>query len=134
MHYPDITLSDRTIHNPNEPRHFLRAKPVKRLVRIRRGDCLLAESIHALRVTEVANDVYDPVFYIPKTDILVPLKLVPGKATHCPLKGDASYYTVPDGAEIAWSYETPFDFIAIIAERVAFYPDEVVVEEIGSKG
>lgn len=131
MQYPDITLSKQAIHNPDEPRHFLRAKPVPRLIRVRRGDCLLAESQNALRITEMSRDVLDPVFYLPKADILVPLNPVAGKTTHCPLKGDASYYTVPDGAEIAWSYETPLDFMSVITGLVAFYPDHVIVEEVG---
>lgn len=131
MSHPDITMSDQTIHNPAEPRHFLRAKPVPRLVRVRRGDTILAETTDALRVTELAKDMLDPVFYLPVSDLRVALTPVEGKTTHCPLKGDASYFADADGTHIAWTYEAPFDFADVLAGRIAFYADEVTVEEIG---
>ncbi|MGB1026497.1 MAG: hypothetical protein ACPGYL_08080, partial [Rhodospirillaceae bacterium] len=65
MSHPDITLSTQTIHNPDEPRHFMRVKPVPRTVRVHRNGMTLAESQAALRVTEVGRDIYDPVFYLP---------------------------------------------------------------------
>ncbi len=47
-------------------------------------------------------------------------------STHCPWKGDASYYSIAvDGKEItnaAWTYETPKDAAAEIENYVAFYP------------
>ena len=50
-------------------------------------------------------------------------------STHCPYKGDASYYSInADGttAENAiWSYETPFDDMSDIKGYVAFYPNRV---------
>ncbi|MEL6977333.1 MAG: DUF427 domain-containing protein [Pseudomonadota bacterium] len=130
MAHPTITKATETIHNPNEPRHFMRAKPVPRLVRITRGDVVLAESRNALRVTEVAGDILDPVFYLPPADVRAALDAVPGKTTHCPLKGDASYLAL-DGETIAWRYDRPLDFADVIAGHIAFYGDEVAITEIG---
>ena len=49
--------------------------------------------------------------------------------THCPYKGDASYFSiVADGrtaANAVWSYEQPFPAMAQIKEYLAFYPDRV---------
>lgn len=49
--------------------------------------------------------------------------------THCAYKGDASYYSIPMGGEGAinavWSYENPYEAVAPIKGRLAFYPDRV---------
>lgn len=119
-----------TIHNPDNDAHFMRVKPVKATVRVRRDGVLLAETRAALRVLETGRDVYDPVIYIPATDLTAELQTVEGKSTHCPLKGDASYLTL-DGAEIAWIYDRPLPFADLIAGHVAFYREKVAIEEIG---
>ena len=49
--------------------------------------------------------------------------------THCPFKGDASYYSFKNGAENAvWSYEQPFDEMQALKQRLAFYPDKVEIK------
>lgn len=112
----------------------MRIRPIPRLVRVRVGDLVLAESRDAVRVTEVARDVYDSVVYFPRVDVADSLERVPEKSTHCPLKGDAVYYRMGAGNELAWSYEAPFDFAAELKDRVAFYADSVVLEELGGRG
>jgi uncharacterized protein (DUF427 family) len=86
MSHPEITMSEETTHNPNESRHFMCAKPVPRIVRVRRGGKVIAESNNVLRITELGKDMYDPVFYFPKEDIIASLIPVEGKTSHCPLK------------------------------------------------
>ncbi|GAB4352169.1 MAG: DUF427 domain-containing protein [Oricola sp.] len=119
-----------TIHNPDNDAHFMRIKPVAAKVRIRRGDALLAESNSALRLLETGRDVYDPVIYVPEADVLGPLESVAEKSTHCPLKGDASYFAF-GGEEIAWSYDRPLDIARQLHGHIAFYPDKVTIEEVG---
>ena len=49
--------------------------------------------------------------------------------SHCPFKGDASYFSIEGVADNAvWSYEHPFDEVARIREHLAFYPDKVRIE------
>ncbi|MCJ1467031.1 hypothetical protein MMC07_005653 [Pseudocyphellaria aurata] len=52
--------------------------------------------------------------------------------THCPWKGDASYYTIAvDGQEIkdsAWYYPEPFEKAKHIKDYVAFYKTKVEVK------
>lgn len=133
MSYPDITMATQTIHNPGDPRHFMRVKPVPRLVRVHRAGALLAESRNAMRVTELGKDMYDPVIYLPMGDVQADLSLIDGKTSHCPLKGDAVYYALPGQDPIAWSYDAPFDFSMVIKGLIGFYPDEVTVEEVGAQ-
>ncbi|MDA0704555.1 MAG: DUF427 domain-containing protein [Proteobacteria bacterium] len=68
-----------------------------------------------------------PVWYFPRTDIRMDLLTRTATATHCPFKGDAGYWTLstPAGVRMdaAWSYEAPFDEMARIAGRTAFYWD-----------
>ena len=52
--------------------------------------------------------------------------------THCPWKGDASYYSLEvDGqlnADAAWFYPTPSEAAAEIRDRVAFWKGVTVSE------
>ena len=45
--------------------------------------------------------------------------------THCPYKGDASYWTLRVGdtaaENVMWSYRAPFDESAAIRDHVSFY-------------
>ena len=68
---------------------------------------------------------YPPVHYIPLADVDRAALAKTAHRTHCPWKGDASYYTVTVGIESAenavWAYEQPLDAVAAIAGHVAFY-------------
>jgi uncharacterized protein (DUF427 family) len=71
---------------------------------------------------------------IPRSDADMSLLKRTDHQTHCPYKGDASYFSiVADGrsAENAvWSYEQPFPAVDEIKEYLAFYPDRVdAIEE-----
>jgi len=52
--------------------------------------------------------------------------------SHCPWKGDASYYTlIVDGAEnvdAAWVYSEPYEKAAHIKDHISFWKDVIVVE------
>lgn len=91
--------------------------------------CVIAQSDETLVLTE-AN--YPPVFYVPRAHIMPKYFSRTDHTSHCPYKGDASYFTLSADGEtaenVAWSYETPFPALAEIAEHVAFYPDRVSFE------
>ena len=123
-------MTRQTIHNPDNEAHFMRIKPVNATVRIRKGAQPLAETKRALRVLETGRDVYDPVLYIPLEDVMAPLEPVADKSTHCPLKGDASYFAFGD-EEIAWTYDRPLAISEQLRGYIAFYPNRTVIEEIG---
>ncbi|HMA50425.1 MAG TPA: DUF427 domain-containing protein [Magnetospirillaceae bacterium] len=89
---------------------------------------VLADTIDALTLQE-AN--YPPVQYIPRRDVAMERLSRTDHATYCPYKGDASYYSIPEGGErtvnAVWSYETPHEAMAEIKDHLAFYPDRVMV-------
>ncbi|MCR9236262.1 MAG: DUF427 domain-containing protein [Alphaproteobacteria bacterium] len=131
MQRDQVTLATQTIHRVDEPRHFMRLKPVPRRIRVLKDSQVLADTEAALRLTEIGRDIYDPVFYIPEADMQVDLVPIIGKSTHCPLKGDASYFAHRGNEPIAWTYDRPLAATDILKGLIAFYPDQVVVEEIG---
>lgn len=128
MPHPSITLAEGTIHNPAEPRHFMAVDPIKRRVRVLLGETVVAETTEALRLKEVGRTLYDPVIYIPREDLRAEITKS-DHSTHCPLKGDCSWYDLADAKTIAWSYEAPFSFADVIAGRIAFDASRVVMEE-----
>jgi uncharacterized protein (DUF427 family) len=108
------------------PDHPITIEPATERVRVTFNGKVVADSRRALVLREAA---YKPVFYIPRDDAQMALFEHTAHSTHCPYKGDASYYTIKvDGrtAENAiWSYETPFPAMRQIAGRLAFYPNRV---------
>lgn len=86
----------------------------------------IADSGDALWLREAD---YPPVCYLPRADVRMELAVGTDRSTHCPYKGDASYwsFTVGDRTieNLAWSYEAPFDEMIEIAGRLAFYRDRV---------
>lgn len=63
--------------------------------------------------------------YFPRDDVKMD-RLVPSDtSTHCPWKGDASYFSIKAGGvtndDAAWTYEEPKDAAAQIKGRIAFW-------------
>ncbi len=95
-------------------------------VRVTVAGKTIADSADALVLREAS---YPPVFYIPRKDVDMTLLERTTHTSHCPYKGDASYYSIVPGCEKSvnaiWSYETPNPAVAQIKEHVAFYPNRV---------
>ncbi len=113
--------------------HPITIEPANRRIRIRAGDVVVADSAAALVLREAS---YSAVCYIPRADADMALLVRTDRRTHCPYKGDASYYSIrtPAGEidNAVWSYEAPFPAMAAIAGYLAFYPDKVTFEDAGS--
>lgn len=86
----------------------------------------LGVSRTVLRLTE---GIYPPVLYIPIADLDMALFTTTNKSTHCPYKGDASYFTVSNMENVGWCYETPLDDVSEIKDHIAFYSDQITVEK-----
>lgn len=113
------------------PDHPITVTPAANRWRARYGGHVIADSADAL-ILEEAD--YPPVVYFPRQDVSMEYMSRTDQQTHCPYKGDASYYTlVMDGnfAENAvWTYEDPYPAMSIIAGRLAFYPDQLDIYEV----
>jgi adenylate cyclase len=117
---------------PQDYRFTFEAHPAR--VRIAFGGVTVADSskVRVMRETRLA-----PIFYFPRDDLNWDL-LQPSKhRTHCPFKGNASYWSLvasdrrADNA--AWSYEDPFEDASHIKDYVAFYADLVDMIDEGEK-
>lgn len=110
---------------PTAPRITLH--PHTRRVRIFNGDTLIADTRNAIELRERG---YPHRQYVPRADVDMSKLSVSATVTHCPFKGDTTYYSLPDIADVAWSYERPIDEMQAIAGRLAF-DDRKVIEEVG---
>lgn len=95
-------------------------------VRVTFGGKIVADTARALTLKEAG---YLAVQYIPRADVDMSLLTPTRHSTHCPYKGDASYFSIQAGERTSenavWSYETPYPAMAEIGGYLAFYPDRV---------
>ncbi len=95
-------------------------------VRVTLGGVVVADTTRALTLREASDP---PVQYIPREDDKMELLKPTTNASHCPYKGDASYFSIQAGGKVAenavWSYVQPFPAMAEIAGHLAFYPNRV---------
>ena len=113
------------------PDHPIAITPSGTRVRVRFGSRVVADTTAALILRETS---YPPVYYVPRHHADMRLLTRTAHASHCPYKGDASYFTiVADGRRAdnaVWSYEQPYPAMAEIKEYLAFYPDRVDAIEV----
>ena len=118
-------FTQRRKDSPNGAGHYHVANPYRYRVTVFIRGIKVAESTHAVILKEVGTSVYDPVIYIPKTDVdMTQFEAVADYHTHCPIKGDASYWNFIGGRDAvekaAWSYEDPLDYSELIAGHLGF--------------
>jgi uncharacterized protein (DUF427 family) len=99
---------------------------------VRSGGAVLGESNRALELNEGGHA---PVIYFPREDIAMAFLDPSSKTSHCPLKGDATYFSIVNKSSVSenvvWSYEAPREAIAEIKNYLAFHQsDSVKVEQI----
>ena len=70
-----------------------------------------------------------PILYVPREDVDMSLFHPTNHSTHCPFKGDATYFTVKTESKNAenavWSYESPLPNVAEIKDHLAFYEEKM---------
>jgi uncharacterized protein (DUF427 family) len=62
-----------------------------------------------------------PVYYFPMADVRMDLLQPTDHHSHCPLKGDASYWSIGSVENAAWTYRDPIDTAPFLKGLVAFY-------------
>lgn len=103
-------------------------------VTVRFLDVVVASTDRALELREAGHD---PVLYIPFDDIYFVHLEKTETQTHCPFKGDASYWRITGQGEAAndamWAYEEPKAEVAQIAGHGAFDPRKVTFEGVKAR-
>jgi len=120
----------RTIKVPG-PDHPITIERNAQRVIVKIADLVVADTRNALTLKEAS---YPAVQYIPRQDVDMTLLQRTDHSTYCPYKGECNYYSIPIGGERAanavWTYEQPYEAVALIKDHVAFYPDRVdTIEE-----
>lgn len=113
--------------------HAISIAPEPGRVRVMLGGVAIAESARALVLREGR---LPPVHYVPREDVDAGAVSRTARGTHCPFKGDASYFTLSGGGATvdngAWSYEQPFPAAEAIRGHLAFYANKVDAIEVSS--
>jgi len=108
------------VRAPRDHALYLEESPKR--VRVVLGGETVADSRRAKLMHEAG---LLPVYYFPKEDVRMELLEESDHTTHCPFKGDASYWSVRVGERVAenavWGYPEPIDSCPPISGLVAFY-------------
>lgn len=105
------------------PGHRVATAPAGCRVRVKFAGEVIADTRDAVRLDEAD---YPAVYYIPRKDVKLERLARTSHHSYCPFKGQASYYSIEGGPEnAAWTYEQPYDEVAVIRDLLAFYPKKV---------
>ena len=87
---------------------------------------IIAES---LRTRVMKETRLPPVYYFPREDVRMDLARRTRHRTHCPFKGNASYWSFEVGGKLGenlmWGYEEATEEASELREYVAFYVDQL---------
>jgi uncharacterized protein (DUF427 family) len=108
------------------PRHRLLLHPFPRRVRARFAGEVVLDSTRGALLHE-SNIL--PRLYVPLEDVRADLLERTEHTTHCPFKGDASYWSVRVGDRVAenavWTYERPIAEASWLRGLVSVYPERM---------
>lgn len=108
------------------PGHVLYFEPTPRRISVVVCGQRIAESDRAMLLHETG---LMPVYYLPEEDVRADLLAATEHSTHCPFKGDASYWTIRVGGEerenAVWSYPEPLPQAPPLSGYLAFQWDAV---------
>lgn len=104
----------------------IRFEPGERRMRVELNGTWIADSPRVIVLRETRQP---PAYYFPRDDVRTDLLERTEQVTHCPFRGNASYWTVRVGGarveNAAWSYDDPYEDARAIKGYVSFYPDRV---------
>ncbi len=84
--------------------HRVEVRPATVRVRVEHDGTVLAESDRALELHEGRIPVR---YYLPREDVRTDLLRASETTSHCPFKGDATYFHAPGVEDAFWVYEDP---------------------------
>lgn len=111
---------DTTNYTLDGPQHKLLFSSFPRRIRAKLGGEIIVDSERVMLLHE--SNIF-PVLYIPRDDVSTGFLTKTAHSTHCPFKGDASYWTITVGGNAAenavWSYETPIEGVPWLKDYLA---------------
>jgi uncharacterized protein (DUF427 family) len=115
----NVTQQRVPVHG--DPGHWIHVSESPRHVRVFFGGETIADSKRAklLREAEIL-----PAYYFPKQDVRTDLLVPSSMKSHCPIKGEASYWSIEAAGRraenAAWSYTAPKSEAAGLKDHFAF--------------
>jgi uncharacterized protein (DUF427 family) len=111
----------------NADAHRVEIEPNPHRLRVIHRGITIADTCRGLTLRETG---LPDVFYFPREDVNMSRLEHSAHTSHCPYKGDASYFhlrTEESGIveNAAWSYEAPFEQAVRVKGYLAFYPSRV---------
>lgn len=113
---------ERNLGHPRDPFHRIEVVHSSRSVRVERDGELLAASTRPYLLFEAPLPVR---YYLPPEDVSEGLLRPSLTRTLCAYKGQATYWSLQDADDIAWSYPEPLREAAEVTDRIAFFNERV---------
>jgi class 3 adenylate cyclase/uncharacterized protein (DUF427 family) len=109
-----------------EAGYEIRYEPCGKRVRVEFNGVFVADSSRSIVLHETRAP---PLHYFPAEDVRMDLLQRSQHQTHCPFKGNASYWSLKVGEKVAenaaWSYEDPYRDAEAIRGYLSFYRDRI---------
>jgi uncharacterized protein (DUF427 family) len=109
--------------------HKISTHPTTQHVVVTLGGEVLADSRRAVALEETGLPTR---YYLPREDVRTELLTASDTTSHCPFKGDATYFSAAGARDAFWVYEDPSEADALpIAGLLAPWPGRVDVRVDG---
>ncbi len=113
---------ERNVAHPRDPFHRIEIVHSSRSVRVERAGELLAASTRPYLLFEAPLPVR---YYLPPEDVSEGILQPSSTQTLCAYKGQATYWSLENEQDIAWSYPEPLREAAEVTNRIAFFSERV---------
>ena len=105
--------------------HRITTRPSARRVRVEHEGQVLAKTTNAVELDETGLPTR---YYLPREDVRTDLLQASETTSHCPFKGDATYFSAAGANDAFWVYEAPDKDAALpVAGLLAPWPGRVTV-------
>lgn len=113
---------ERNVGHPRDPFHRIDIVHSKRHVRVEHDGEVIAESSDGYLLFEPPLPVR---YYLPPADVRTDLLAPSDTRSFCAYKGEASYLSRGEDADIAWCYPAPLREAGEITGRISFFNERV---------
>ena len=115
-----------SIGEPLDPEHVICVQRGGKHVVVEFGSEVIADSHNTLALIEAD---YPEIYYFPAADVRMEFLQPTATSSHCPYKGDASWWSIRTGQkeliDAAWSYRRPLKECPEIKDHIAFYTEKM---------
>ncbi len=111
----------------SDPQDYeIRFEPSAKRIRVEFNGAQIVDSSHAIIVHETRMP---PAYYFPADEVRMELLQKTDFQTHCPFKGNASYWNLKVGDQVAenaaWAYDEPYREAEQIRRHLSFYRNKI---------